>query len=179
MFYTSLLVQIPSTVFHHFVWCFPSSSLIMSSKPAFALRGQAVNGLSKGAISQSTKKDWQKLNHEPKSHMQFHGWRYLWNCETVCGLHCLASSQNEAINTSVPRRKLLHPPFSGNSVAIFARSACASITFALGPVERPERTLTRGRVDRYPWRIGFHGFLYGITPKHGIIQPYLELVFGP
>lgn len=174
------MVQIPSTVFHHFVWCFPSSSLIMSSKPAFALRGQAVNGLGKGAISQSTKKDWQKLNHETKSHRHFHGWRNLWNFETVCGLHCLASSQNEAINTSVSAEKIAeNPPFAGNSVAIFARSACASITFALGPVERPETMEPR----RGPWWIAnwvSREISFWNNPgKHGIIQPYLELVFGP
>ena len=47
--------------------------------------------------------------------------------------------KNEAINTSVSAEKIAeNPPFAGNSVAIFARSACASIAFALGPVERPE-----------------------------------------
>ena len=35
-------------------------------------------------------------------------------------------------------------PFSGNSGATFARSACASITFALGPVAHPQKATKGG-----------------------------------
>ena len=60
-----------------------------------------------------------------------------------------------------PRRKLLHnPPFAGNSGAIFARSACASIAFALGPVERPERMeLRRPPLINSPWGVSRDFFL--------------------